>query len=149
MQANTLTLIALGAFVISAPVHAACPTKNIIFACTTTNNKVVEVCDVQRAIDYAFGKKGFKPEMAFSVPRDDVTTKQWRGIGRNMYYSLLIPNGKDTVYEVFSNVDKFEEQTAFGIYVFVQGKQVATVDCKSNTVTDNIQGVQLRPAAED
>lgn len=66
-----------------------------------------------------------------------------------MYYSVLIPNGTDTVYEVFSNVDKFEEQTAFGIYVFVNRKRVATVECKPNTVTDNIEGVNLRQADAD
>lgn len=148
-QTKMRVITTLAVLITAAPVYAACPVKNIIFACTTTNNKVLEVCNAGKAIDYSFGKKGAKSELAFSAPRSAVTTNQWQGIGRNMYYSVLIPNGTDTVYEVFSNVDKFGEQTAFGIYVSVNGKQVATVECKPNTVTDNIEGVNLRQADAD
>lgn len=142
------TMTALTAILMTSTTHAACPVKNIIFACTTTNNKVLEVCDSRKAIDYSFGKKGAKSELAFSVPRSSVTTQQWSGVGRNMYYSVLIPNGTDTIYEVFSSVDKFGENTAFGIYVTVEGKQVATVYCKPSTVTSNIEGIDLPQASE-
>lgn len=148
-QTKMPVITTLAVLITAAPVYAACPVKSIIFACTTTNNKVLEVCNAGKTIDYSFGKKGANPELAFSTPRSAVTTNQWQGIGRNMYYSVLIPNGTDTVYEVFSNVDKFEEQTAFGIYVFVNRKRVATVECKPNTVTDNIEGVNLRQADAD
>lgn len=144
-----LAVFGLAASLSAAFTHAACSAKNTIFACTTTNNKAIEVCDSKTTIDYSFGKQGAKPEMAFSAPRNVATTKQWHGVGRNMYYSVLIPNGADTLYEVFSNVDKFEEQTAFGVYAFVNGKLVATINCKPNTVTDNIYGIKLRPASED
>jgi hypothetical protein len=127
--------------------YAACPSKTI-FSCTTTKGKAVEVCESPKTIDYSFGKKGAKPEMALSVPRSAASTRRWNGIGRNMYYSVLIPNGKAT-YEVFSNVDKFDEETSYGIYVVVGGKELATISCKPNTVTDNISDVTLKDAPEE
>jgi hypothetical protein len=148
MRHNTLAAacLALAAISFASPSIAACPSKTI-FSCTTTKGKAVEVCDSSKTVDYSFGKKGQKPEMALSVPRNAASTKQWEGIGRNMYYSVLIPNGK-TTYEVFSSSDKSGEESAYGIYVLVGGKEVATINCKPTTVTDNIEGVTLRRAPE-
>ena len=50
-----------------------CFIANTIFSCTTTKGKVVEVCDSGKTTDYSFGKKGTKPELALSVPRDALT----------------------------------------------------------------------------
>ena len=127
--------------------YAACPAKTI-FSCTTTKGKFVEVCESQKTIDYSFGKKGAKPEMALSIPKNAATARYWNGIGRHVNYSVIIPNGK-TTYEVFSSVDKFDELTEYGIYVDVGGKEVATITCKNNTVTDNIADVTLRAAPEE
>ncbi len=88
-----------------------------------------------------------KPEMALSVPKNVASTKQWEGFGRNMYYSVLIPNG-NTTYEVFSNVDKFDQEISYGIYVIVNEEIAATIKCKANTVIDNIEGIALKPATE-
>ena len=65
-----------------------------------------------------------------------------------MYFSVLIPNGK-TVYEVFSNVDKFDEETSHGIYILVSGKEVAAITCKPHTITDNIPNVTFKNAPEE
>lgn len=121
--------------------QASCPLSTV-FACTTTNNKVVEVCDSGDKIDYSFGKKGQKPELALSVLRRAASTVQWQGIGRHMYYSVRIPNG-NTIYEVFSSIDKLEQSVEAGIYVTVNGENVATILCKPDTRTDYLEGLAL------
>ncbi len=125
--------------------HAACTNKTI-FACTTSKGKFVEVCDADKTIQYAFGKKGAKPELALTIPRAAASTRQWDGMGRYMSYSVQIPNG-NTVYEVFSSVDKMTEEGESGINVEIAGKHAATLTCKPETVIDNIESVALPPAA--
>jgi hypothetical protein len=139
-------LSGLVATIFSPSSIADCPSKTI-FSCTTTKEKIVEVCESDSTVDYSFGKKGVKPEMALSVPKNVASTKQWEGIGRSMYYSVLIPNG-NTIYEAFSNVDKLEEVASYGISVVVGGKEVATISCKPDSVIDNIEGVALKPATD-
>lgn len=124
-------------------VSASCQTSTI-FSCTTTKGKVVEVCDSGKTIDYSFGKKGAKPELALSVPRAEVTTTQWDGTTTGIYYSVLIPNG-NTKYEVFSNVDRNAQEESSGIYVFINGNNAATITCKTESVVDNLEGVSLSP----
>lgn len=123
---------------------AACPTaKSTVFACTTTKGKAVEVCDAGKTIQYSFGPKGGKPELALNVPRAAASTSQWHGIGSTMYYSVTVPNGK-TTYEVSNAIDRNSGHQSAGIDVSVAGKPVARVECKVNTVVDNIEGIDLR-----
>jgi hypothetical protein len=131
----------------SSMAHAACNTKEPVFSCTTTKGKYVEVCDADKVIQYSFGKKGEKPEMALSIPRAEATTYQWSGFGRNMTYSVQIPNS-GTVYEVFSSTDKMSDEHArtSGINVLVGEKLVASLACKDATVVNNIEGISLKPA---
>lgn len=124
--------------------YAACAGK-MIFSCTTTKGKTVEVCDAGSTIKYTFGKKGAPPEMALAIPRAAASTRQWDGMGRDMSYSVQIPNG-NTVYEVFSSVDKMTEEGESGINVEIAGKHAATLTCKAETVINNIEGISLNPA---
>jgi len=143
-------LIFTVAMMAGSHVHAACNSgEKTVFSCTATNNKQIEVCDAGRTISYSFGKRGKKPELALSVPRNKVTTFQWHGIGRYMNYSVSIPNGK-YMYTVYTSVDKLERNEAkgfeAGVTVEKGDKLLATVICRDKSVVDNIYGINLRPS---
>ena len=79
------------------------------------------------------------------MPREQVTTYQWQGIGRYENYSVSIPNG-DTVYSVFWARDRIEidQPTEAGVSVEIAGDYVTTVDCATEA-THNLIGVDLVP----
>lgn len=138
-----LVLIAV-LLLIASSAYAKC-TGKIIFACTTTNGKQLEVCDNENAIEYSFGKAG-KPEKNIKIDRKLASTYQWNGMGRYMSYSVEIPTG-DTVYSVFSSTDKNSGGIERGVNVLVKNKQVTTVKCnEKKKITDNIEGINLKPA---
>lgn len=128
----------------SGVAQAACSNGKTLFSCTTTNNKYVELCDNGATLQYSFGKVGQTPELALSVPRARASTYQWEGFGRWINYSVRIPNG-NTFYEVFDSADRIEQTAEAGIYVEASGKNVATINCKMDTLVSNLEGVKLRP----
>ncbi len=143
---NKPLYILVGLLAVSGSAHAACASKSkTIFSCATTNGKYVEVCDAGSTIGYSFGKKGATPELALKIPRDEVTTAQWNGIGRYIYYAVNIRNG-DALYSVYSSTDKNSkrQETEWGINVEVSGNQAATIKCSPKSVVDNMEGVELR-----
>ncbi|MGV6810343.1 MAG: hypothetical protein ACWA5U_10770 [bacterium] len=129
----------------SSHAYAACNNSETLFSCTTTNNKHIEVCDANKTIQYTFGKVGKKPELSVAAVRDEVTTWQWQGVGRYMSYSVTVPNG-DYKYRVFWGVDRLSPDSAeeAGVDVEKNGKLLATVKCKSDAITQNLEGVDLR-----
>lgn len=141
---SVLSLVSLAFFAQTA--LACAGNEKLIFSCTTTKQMQVEVCDAGKTISYAFGKKGAKPEMALSVPRTAATTNQWNGMGRYMTYAVNIPNGK-TIYNVFTSFDKSDDLSVdAGVNVETNGKHIATVKCKPETVQHDIEGIDLRTA---
>ena len=138
-------IIGLAVAVCSHSLFAACPSQSkTIFMCTTTNNKVIQVCDAGNTISYSFGKANATPELAITVPRNKVTTYQWEGIGRYENYAINIPNGK-TIYRVNDSLDKMTQQYTAGIEVSNNDKLLAIVECAANKkVTSKIQGIKLR-----
>ena len=142
-QLNNIVFL-LGILGLSSTAHAACTAGKTLFSCTTTNNKYVELCDNGATLQYSFGKAGQTPELALSVPRARASTYQWQGVGRWINYRVRIPNG-NTFYEVFDSVDRVEQTAEAGIYVEASGKNVATINCKMDTLVSNLDGVKLRP----
>jgi predicted helicase len=139
-------LIIVVAVICSHSLFAACPSQSkTVFNCTTTNNKVIQVCDAGNMISYSFGKANATPELAITVPRNKVTTYQWQGIGRYENYAINIPNGK-TIYRVNDSLDKMSQQYTAGVEVSNNDKLLATVECAANKkITSKIQGIKLRP----
>ena len=133
---------------VSGNALAVCPSNTkTVFSCTTANNKTIQVCDAGKSISYSFGKAS-SPELSIAVPRNRVTTYQWGGMGRNMNYTVNIPNG-NTVYKVFNNVDKFDEYSASGVEVVQNKKSLATVKCsESKKIVSNIEGINLKNVDE-
>jgi predicted helicase len=139
-------LIIVVAVICSHSAFAACQGQSkTVFNCTTTNNKVIQVCDAGNMISYSFGKANATPELAITVPRNKVTTYQWQGIGRYENYAINIPNGK-TIYRVNDSLDKMSQQYTAGVEVSNNDKLLATVECAANKkITSKIQGIKLRP----
>lgn len=138
----TISLMSLG----SAVAQDHCPAnQTTVFACTTSNGKQVRVCDAGAAIGYTFGRPGQPPELALKVPRQRTSTWQWPGMGYTATYSATIPNGK-TRYTVWSTTERGSDplETASGIAVEVNGKQVANIRCLENEdLVDNLFDIDL------
>lgn len=118
---------------------------DVIFSCDTTNGKQVMVQNVGEQIEYAFGDDLENPELLLSVPRDDASTWQWKGIGRYMGYSVTLPNGQYT-YTAFYSVDRMTEgfPLTSGITVANKNQHIATIYCLSNTLNESLQGIDLK-----
>lgn len=144
---TALTTLLLG-ITLSGNAFAACTngSKTLFHCIAKKNGKQIEVCDAGSTIDYSFGKPGRKPELAFSVPRDEVTTWQWKGIGRYINYSVSIPNNGH-IYRVFTSFDKMapeDEGFSAGVEVEKGGELLATVYCKEDTLKESLEGVDLK-----
>lgn len=127
--------------------HAECaPGGKLLFACTTANAKHIELCDYAKTLGYAFGATLDKPEMALRVPREQASTWQWQGVGRDESYAVDVPNG-NTTYSVFWSRDRLKENALpeAGVYVLVKQKLTATVKCQPESVQSHLQGVDLKP----
>lgn len=149
---NTLTKSVVGMLFAGVAVQAfaGCGANEMVFACTTTKGKVVQVCDATKTLTYAYGKPGQTPELALSVPRKAASTYQWPGAGRWMSYSVSIPNGS-TEYRVFWGMDRLDEDHAIeaGIVVSMRGREVASFACSPHhAIVQNIEGIDLRPSDE-
>lgn len=128
----------------------ACAEPNqLIFSCTTTTQRVVEVCDAGDTLRYTFGRRGASPELALAIPRAAASTSQWSGVGRYETYTVNIPNG-DTVYSLFWSVDRLSAARPInaGINVEVNGRHVRTIPCRANTARQRLQGINLTPSEE-
>ena len=148
MKTTTIVLTLLLGTTLSGTAFAKCGGgSETLFSCTAQKNgKTIEVCDAGATIDYSFGKPGKKPELALSVPRDEVTTWQWKGIGRYINYSVSIPNG-DYLYRVFTSFDKMvpeDEASTSGVEVEKKGKLLATIYCVEDTLKGSLEGVDLK-----
>jgi hypothetical protein len=130
-----------------ASTHSECQAASLIFSCTTTKHKRVEVCDSGSKITYSFGKLGSKPELALSIPRASASSHQWDGMGP-MSYSVNIPNG-NTVYSVFWTAQRDPDAAqpiSAGVDVQIDGASAATVECVPDTAQQNIEEIDLPPA---
>jgi hypothetical protein len=93
--------------------------------------------------------------LALSIPRDQASTFQWAGVGRYINYSVTIQNG-NTTYQVFTSAERLfdgdedsDPSYTAGINVEVDGRHVATVDCKMDTVIHNMESIDLKSDFED
>lgn len=116
-----------------------------LFECTTTNGKQILLTENGDTLTYRFGKKG-KPELNFSVSKDEAIYTPWNGIGRYMNYSLDLPNG-DVVYSVFRSADKHTHKVESGVEVALQNGKTSRVLCRQSQVKadelESIEGVAV------
>lgn len=126
----------------------ACATTALVFACTTKNHKYVEVCDRGAHLRYLFGKPGQPAELALMVPRSAASSYQWDGFSSGMTYTVNIPNG-NTTYSIFWSAQRdpdAEEPVSAGIDVRSNGPSAAIVECQTEGIVQNIEGIVLKAA---
>jgi hypothetical protein len=140
-----IVIVPVIAALFATSAYAACQGSKTLFSCTTTKGKRIEVCDAEKTIDYSFGKPQGKPEIAIKVPRDQVSTFQWAGVGNAESYSVDIPNGKAT-YNVFWSLDRLSDAHTVeaGVNVFIDKNLATTVNCSGKDIVSNIEGVKLK-----
>jgi hypothetical protein len=116
-----------------------------IFSCVTTNNKKIAVNSFDKYIEYKFGQDLENPELALSVPRDQASTWQWNGVGREMSYSVTVPNGAYD-YIVFFLVDRISDDhpVTSGVTIEMNQKVISTVYCLSDTLVQSLEGIDLK-----
>ncbi|MDQ3228128.1 MAG: hypothetical protein M3Q13_00095 [Pseudomonadota bacterium] len=124
--------------------YSNCDEQKTLFHCPTLDGKQILLCDRDESLEYSFGKPKTKPELAFSVPRNQATTFQWQGVGRWMSYSVTVPNGK-TKYTVFTSLDRLTDEHEFeaGVTVTIGDSEVAKILCTA-PIVHNIEGVDLK-----
>jgi hypothetical protein len=145
-----LFLFLLFGMLTSLNVFAACAKDSkTLFACNTTKGKRIEVCDAGKTIGYSFGKRGAKPEIALTLPREQVTTYQWDGVSTNFVNKVSIANGK-TIYTVFHEIErslggdldrKLKEEA--GVEVEVNGRYITTIQCSKKNIVSDMDDVDL------
>ncbi len=122
-----------------------------LFSCWTKDTKQISLHDAGDTIEYRFGKieyaleqqPKFVAELELKVPRAEVENYQWSGFGRNMLYSVTVPNG-NVRYRVFWSLDKLDKTHTpeGGVEVIENGKSIATVNCQGEMV-NNLKGFAL------
>lgn len=135
MKKLLIALTALSTLTIASPAFA-----KTLFDCTTTNGKQILLTEKGNALNYRFGKKG-KPELTFSVSKDEAIYAPWNGIGRYMNYSLDLPNG-NVVYSVFRSADKHSSKVESGVMVHLQDGKTSKVLCRQNQIkADELESI--------
>lgn len=138
------------AILLSPTVQAKCEKgAKTLFSCLTVKGKQIEVCDAGKNISYSFGRPHVKPEIVVNVLREQASTSQWDGVGRYLSYAVDIPNG-ETVYNVFFATDRLSNEHSIeaGVNVLTKNNLVATVNCSGKNITNNLEGVALKPTSK-
>jgi len=143
-----LVVVFAAAAILAVPgAKAACESgSQTVFSCLTAKGKVIQVCDTGKTIDYSFGKPG-QPEIVVRAARAQASTFQWQGVGRNISYTVNVPNG-NTTYNVYWAADRLSEAhpVEAGVNVEKDRKRIATVRCVGEKhIIQAIEGIDLKP----
>jgi hypothetical protein len=125
--------------ILSTSSYAAC-LKPPVFSCTTTRDKLIEVCDIGDSFEYSFGKVG---KVEKSIKQSKQSTKINPISGGYGCGSIEFPSG-NTLYSINSCADKYGKQSG-GIEVRVNGKRVADIECdEKKEITDNMTDYEAK-----
>lgn len=103
---------------LSVSAQAACPaTAKTVFSCSTTNNKVVEICDIGQHLMYSFGKPRAKPELQFNLAKTRAYMYLWDGSTSSEHNELYLPRG-NTIYQAYQADHRNHGGVTHGIKVF-------------------------------
>jgi hypothetical protein len=131
-------LLASGLLSVSAVAHAACePQGALVFSCATSRGNHVELCAEGSAVRYSFGEPGRAPQVAVTMPRDEVRLVPWRALGKVESYALMIPF-RESTHVVYWTLDDPGDQPEAGVQVLVDGEPRATMQCVPAQVLNNI-----------
>jgi len=103
VKINVITPAFLVVFIMNANAN------DLVFKCTTDNNKQVSLYRDGENIKYIFGKKNSKPELEIIRKKSDVQIDLEDPEGGGLSNSVEVKNGVYS-YQLISNIDKFSEE---------------------------------------
>lgn len=134
----TRRLLAIVALIGGAAAHADCGSQSsLVFSCATAQGHRVELCDEGPTIRYSFGEAGTAPQVAVTMPRDEVRLAPLRAFGKIESYAVRIPYREATHVIFWSLADAGDEPEA-GVQVFVDGALRTTLQCVPTQIRNNI-----------
>ena len=129
--------------------QAACPaTAKTVFSCSTTNNKVVDICELGPNLLYSFGRPNSRPELQFNIAKSRAYMYLWDGSTSSEYNELYLPRG-NTIYQAYQANHRNHGGTEHGLNVLINKKPVANIRCRANTVIENFQQLELPQISGD
>lgn len=141
MMKYLFPIIIFSAFVFTPASYAS-----VIFSCKTDDQKHIQVQDSGGKVVYKLGHDLTQPEFELSVDRSTASTWQWNGVGREMSYSVTIPDG-DKEYTAFFSVDRVSDDHSItsGIIETTAQSREVSVYCNSDTLFQSLEGIDLKP----
>jgi len=132
--------------VCSGPALACQKGEAKVFACTTTNNKVVEVCSAGKTATYSFGRRGTKPEMFLRTAKRQLVYATESGTQAETF-NLDFPNGPTTyrIEHTHSWGSNGESEEDASIAVKTRGHNVADIACKEGSVLAEFTALGFEP----
>ncbi len=86
--------------------------SKIIFSCTTSQGKTIQVTEAAGKYRYQFGYPS-RPELVFENQRAPAIARspRWNGVGRTLWSNLVLQNG-NYFYTVYHSIDRMSESHA-------------------------------------
>ena len=111
--------------------QAACAPLDLVLDCPI-GSKHLTACVGNGAFEYAFGPKD-APELALTVPLDEVAASPWPGVGRSIWEDIAFANN-DVTYRVWIAFDRLVENGASdgGVQVEQAGRVIAELQCQED-----------------
>ena len=149
LKSLSAILVTAGLTLAVSNVQAACPSAaKTVFSCSTTNNKVVDICELGQHLLYSFGKPRAKPELQFNIAKSRAYMYLWDGSTSSEYNELYLPRG-NTIYQAYQANHRNHGGTEHGLNVLINKKPVANIRCRANTVIENFQQLELPQISGD
>ena len=142
-------LVTAGLTLAVSNVQAACPSAaKTVFSCSTTNNKVVDICELGPNLLYSFGRPNSRPELQFNIAKTRAYMYLWDGNTSSEYNEVYLPRG-NTIYQAYQADHRNHGGTEHGLNVFINNKPVANIRCRANSVIENFQQLELPQISGD
>ena len=149
LKSLSAILVTAGLTLAVSNVQAACPSAaKTVFSCSTTNNKVVDICELGQNLLYSFGRPNSRPELQFNIAKSRAYMYLWDGSTSSEYNELYLPRG-NTIYQAYQANHRNHGGTEHGLNVLINKKPVANIRCRANTVIENFQQLELPQISGD
>ncbi|MEP9008064.1 hypothetical protein [Enterobacter bugandensis] len=127
--------IIIPAFLVIFSMNANANANDLVFKCTTNNNKQVSLYRDGENIKYIFGKKNSKPELEIIRKKSDVKIDLEDPEGGGLSNSVEVKNGAYS-YQLISNIDKFSEEheSTTSLNIMKGENVIKTLYCTPNSV---------------
>ena len=152
LSVNCALVLAASTLLTISPFAQACGKgQQQVFTCSTTNNKVVEVCSAGSDAIYSFGRVGTKPELLLRAPKTQLqyasSANSTNGSATSSSReSLKFLNGS-TSYTIDYTASRGGNDSA-SVEVAANGKHLASVACRAGTIVARLDAIGTTAAEE-